>query len=96
MHNGKTWSEEAHVVKSVAPRSYNVVTPEGVTCRRNRKHLLLVPEQEQAGSQEEGLRQNQTESCSNTSGSDNTLTPPAEMKRSGREVKAMQRLIEEM
>ena len=43
MHDGKSWNIEARVVKSVAPRSYNVMTPQGVTYRRNRRHLLQVP-----------------------------------------------------
>lgn len=44
MHNGRGWSTEATLLKGVAPRSYDVITPEGVTYRRNRRHLLLVPQ----------------------------------------------------
>ena len=47
MHDGKTWSVEARVVKTVATRSHDVMTPEGVTSRRNRRHVFHVPECEQ-------------------------------------------------
>lgn len=43
LHNGKNWSQEARVLGKVAHRSYEVMTPEGVTYRRNRRHLLWVP-----------------------------------------------------
>ena len=52
MHDGKGWNVEAQLVKGVAPRSYDVITPEGVTYRRNRRHLLLVPQLEPAEPQE--------------------------------------------
>lgn len=44
MHHGRGWNIEATLVKGVAPRSYDVITPEGVTYRRNRRHLLHVPQ----------------------------------------------------
>lgn len=47
MHDGKKWSLEARILQNVAPRSYVVQTSEGVTYRRNRRHLLEVPEREQ-------------------------------------------------
>merc|ERR1712035_209470 len=52
MHDGKGWNVEARLVKGVAPRSYDAVTWEGVTYRRNRRHLLLVPQLEPAEPQE--------------------------------------------
>lgn len=44
MHDGRGWNVEATLLKGVAPRSYNVITPEGITYRRNRRHLLHVPQ----------------------------------------------------
>lgn len=44
LHNGKHWGLEARVLQNVAPRSYEVQTQEGTTYRRNRRHLLKVPE----------------------------------------------------
>lgn len=44
MHDGRGWNIEATLLKGVAPRSYDVITPEGITYRRNRRHLLHVPQ----------------------------------------------------
>lgn len=73
-------------MQKVAPRSYVVETPEGVTYRRNRRHvpdtvidtqtppIASVPEPTSPEPAEE----------------------PVEMKRPGRVIKPPQRLIEEM
>lgn len=100
MHDGKNWNIEARVVKGVAPRSYDVMTPEGVTYRRNRRHLLLVPQSELVETQEgEDIPQTHTDVSQTAPGAE--LTPvhtpePVEVRKSGRAVKAPQRLIEQM
>lgn len=48
MHDGKHWSLDARILQYVSPRSYEAETGEGATYRRNRKHLLKVPEKAQS------------------------------------------------
>lgn len=100
IHDGKSWNVEAQVVKSVAPRSYDVMTPEGVTYRRNRRHLLYVPQLEPEEPQEgEDTPLKNTVSAQTALGAEATpvqTTEASELRRSGRDVKAPRRLIEQM
>lgn len=88
MHDGKGWNVEARLVKGVAPRSYDVITPEGVTYRRNRRHLLLVPQLKPAEPQESEDTPQENSSTSQTTLSVEP-TPahtdgPNEIRQSGR------------
>lgn len=86
MHNGKSWNQEARVLKKVAHRSYEVRTPEGVTYRRNRRHLLRVPER---------VIERQTHTQPVTTIPE-PAEEPAQLKRSGRVIRSPQRWIKEM
>lgn len=58
VHNGKDWVLRGQIVKSVAPRSYDVVTEDGSVLRRNRLHLLETNEDFQKVSEIPDMEEN--------------------------------------
>jgi hypothetical protein len=78
-----SWSDPATVVAQTTERSYVVETPQGRQYKRNRHHMLSVPEQSDAPPEQP--QQEQSDIINK-----DTATPAP--RRSGRTVKPVQRL----
>lgn len=91
------WGPLAKVVKETTPRSYEVITEYGTPMRRNRRHLLKVPQRELMANDTNDMPVISDQSCSETDKDTPTdVTQDTQGQRPKRLIVKPKRLIEEI